>query len=190
MGVPAAFAKIKIAFDARAKARRALSVKAGEALSASKRAIFALHRADAVTAKDLLDIAAAALVEVEQATKAFPDLDGEGVLRAALEEYAEARLFVQYIETGSLGALEKRLMAPDIYLAGLSDTTGEIVRFALRQATEGNTAAVEKAFAAVETVITFLYELDLTGYLRTKFDQAKKNLRSLEQLRYEVKMRT
>ncbi len=185
----ATFAKVKTAFEARGLARRELSGTSTEALNASKRAIFALHREDAAGADARLAEASTALAHCAKLLRGFPDLDGEGVFRAALEEYAEARLFAQYVEKGLLGSLEKRLMAPGVYLAGLSDTTGEIVRYALRRATEGDRRAVEHAFRTVEAVIAFLYELDLTGYLRTKFDQAKKNLRALEQMRYDLKMR-
>ncbi len=34
-----------------------------------------------------------------------------------------------------------------------------------------------------------LVDLDLTGYLRTKYDQARGHLRKLEQMAYEIKLR-
>ena len=34
-----------------------------------------------------------------------------------------------------------------------------------------------------------LVEFDMTGYLRTKYDQAKRNLRKIEQIDYEIKIR-
>jgi hypothetical protein len=38
-------------------------------------------------------------------------------------------------------------------------------------------------------VVENLLRLDLTGYLRQKFDQAKKNLRQLEQILYDLRLR-
>lgn len=189
MAFPRAFLTVRKAFEGRQRARRALSAQAGEALPLAKRAIFALHRGDRPGALALLAEGALYLAEAAKLIKSHPDLDGEGSYRAALEETAEARLFLGYVEHGTLGGLDRRLMAPDIYLGGLSDATGEIVRLALRQATDGDTKSVQHAHQVVEEAIAFLYELDLTGNLRSKFDQAKKNLRALEQLRYDLRPR-
>jgi hypothetical protein len=34
-----------------------------------------------------------------------------------------------------------------------------------------------------------LVEFDMTGYLRTKYDQAKGNLRKIEQIHYEINLK-
>ncbi|MBU0646429.1 hypothetical protein KJ611_03065 [Patescibacteria group bacterium] len=181
----------KIAQDhaSREKARRQIINQANNALSTAKRAIFALHRDDRKSAQDLLDEAKKIFVNCEKSFKAWPDLAYEGAYLAALEEYAEALLFFGYVKNGKIAAIDQRCMRAQTYLAGLSDTTGEIVRLAIRQATAGNFQSVEQAVKTVEEVIAYLYELDLTSYLRTKFDQAKKNLRHLEEMRYEISLR-
>ena len=38
-------------------------------------------------------------------------------------------------------------------------------------------------------IMAELVEFDMTGYLRTKYDQAKGHLRKIEQVAYEVKLR-
>lgn len=189
MKYPPVLKSVKQHYTASQKARSVVMQKANDALRRSKRAIFAFHRDDVVQAKKLLKETNALFVSCEKIFKTIPKLSEEGSYRAALEEYAEALLYQQYLEKGTFASIPKRAMAPGIYLAGLCDTTGEIVRFALREATEGRPEAVEKAYAAVELVVNYLYELDLTGYLRTKFDQSKKNLSRLEQMRYELQLR-
>ena len=181
----------KIAQDhaSREKARRQIINQANNALSTSKRAIFAMHRDDKKTAQSLLAEAKKIFVSCEKSFKDWPELAYEGAYLAGLEEYAEALLFSGYLKGGEIIAIDQRCMRAKTYLAGLSDTTGEIVRYAVRQATAGNYQAVEQAVKTVEEVIAYLYELDLTSYLRTKFDQAKKNLRHLEQMRYEISLR-
>lgn len=77
-------------------------------------------------------------------------------------------------------------MEPSVYLAGLCDATGELVRWAVRQVTVGNPKAVAGVHETVAGVVEFLLDLDLTGYLRTKFDQAKKNLSRLEEMTYDL----
>lgn len=186
---PTWFAQIQKQSLAHGKARRELVGKAGDALSKSKRAIFALHRDDAKEADVLLRQAALQLADIEKSFRRFPQLEDEGAYRAALEEYAEALLFAGYVRTGRIVRLDTRLSDPSIYLAGLSDATGEMLRYATRQVTLHNGAAVGQAHETVAMVIEFMLDLDLTGYLRTKFDQAKKNLARLEQMTYDLAIR-
>ncbi|MBT5808177.1 hypothetical protein HOI18_02770 [Candidatus Uhrbacteria bacterium] len=189
MKSPKLFSDLKKRHSAREVGRRDLIGRSNEALSRSKRAIFALHRDDPKGAATLLKDAADRFKTIEAKFKRFPDLQHEGAYRAALEEYAEALLFQSYLADRKLGKIDARAMEPSIYLAGLSDTTGEIVRYAMRQVTAGNTQAVEEAREVVAMVIEFLLGMDLTGYLRTKFDQSKKNYRRLEEMVYDLSLR-
>ena len=186
---PAVFKKIQKDYEKRSKTRRLLIGKANDALNHSKRAIFALHRDDAAKATDHLKTAKGLFKDCEKFFSANPDLQYEGAYRAALEEYAEAILFELYVEEKDIGEIEKRAMRGDVYLAGLSDATGEIVRHAMRAVTDGKTQELARAREVVEMVIQFMLDLDLTGYLRTKFDQAKKNLRKLEEMSYDISIR-
>ncbi len=189
MKLPSAFSTIRLRHMALQKARREVLGRSNEALSKSKRAIFALHREDTSSASLLLAQAVELFKQSERLFTSVPELAHEGVYRAALEEYAEARLFQGYLATGKLGKLEARAMDPAIYVGGLCDATGEMVRYALRQVTHGNPQAVQDVHEAVAAVIEFLLDLDLTGYLRTKFDQAKKNLARLEEMTYDLAIR-
>ncbi len=190
MKPPAVFHMLAKRVRDQAKARSELTSRASSALSLSKRAIFALHRDDCVQAQQHLKAARELLHACEKLGKSFSALRNEGVFHAALEEYAEALLFDRFITKGSFGPVDAQAMEAGVYLGGLCDATGELVRYAMRQTTKGNHGEVERAFEATEIVINFLLELDLTGYLRTKFDQAKKNLRHLEQMRYDLHLRS
>lgn len=189
MKSPAIFTQIKKQYQSHAIARREVMTRSNDALSKSKRAIFSLHRGDTPAAISLLSEADILFVICEKHFRVFADLKDEGSFRAALEENAEAQLFLQYVKSEPTGKISARLMDPLIYLGGLADCTGEIVRYAMKQVTAGNTIEVKHAHATVEIMIAFLLDLDLTGYLRTKFDQAKTNLRSLEEMMYELALR-
>ncbi len=186
---PATLSQFQKRYHGQQEARRGLIGTSNEALSKSKRAIFALHRDDPKAAADLLVQAEKLFTKAERSFKKFPALRYEGAYKAALEEYAEALLFEQYLRTGKLGKIHERAMDPYVYLAGLTDTTGEMVRYAVRQVTLGNMKAVGEVYDAVEMVVEYLLDMDLTGYLRTKFDQAKKNLRRLEGMTYDLAIR-
>lgn len=180
---------LRSGYEEHGRARRAIAGNADQAIRRAKQAIFALHRDDRKEAERLLKETKALLAACDAPMKKFPDLRTEGPYIAALEEYAEAQLFAGYVKNGKLGAIDKRTMEPGVYLAGLCDATGEVVRFAMRQVTAGRHEEALKAFKAVEGVIIYLLDMDLTGYLRTKFDQTKRNLRSLEQMVYELSVR-
>jgi predicted translin family RNA/ssDNA-binding protein len=189
MKVPTVFTKLRKEHKAFAKSRREVIGKSNDALNLSKRAIFALHRDDSKTSDRLIEDAKQRFVDCERLTRNHKALVHEGAYRAALEEYAEALLYRQYLHTGTFGTIDARAMGVDIYIAGLSDATGEIVRHVQHCVTQGDISAIQSARVQVEMVITYLLSLDLTGYLRTKFDQAKKNLRRLEEMSYDVSIR-
>ncbi|MBM5789849.1 hypothetical protein FJZ23_02050 [Candidatus Parcubacteria bacterium] len=172
-----------------ARARREVIALSNEALSKSKRAIFAYQREDAKAARTLLKEAAALFAKAEKGMGRDGSLRYEGAYRAALEEYAEALLFGQYLKNGKMGAIDARAMDPQVYLAGLCDATGEIVRHIVRQVTLGNTKPVRAARDTAEGVVEFMLELDATGNLRAKFDQAKGNLKRLEEILYDLSLR-
>lgn len=186
---PSIFTQIQKSYQAQSKARKELMARSNDALSTSKRAIFALHRGDQKTADELLSRVVSQFVAIEKSFRVQPELKEEGSYRAALEEYAEARIFAGYVKSGTIVKLELRANVPSIYLGGLADATGEMVRWATRQVTLGNDGAVREVQEVVAMVIEYMLDLDLTGYLRTKFDQAKKNLSRLEQMTYDLTVR-
>jgi len=171
-------------------ARREVIKFSGDAISAAKRAIFALHRDDAATADKLLAEAEDRIGAVDAAIKVQPDLAGEGSFRAALEEYVEARLYRQYLADGSIGRVAGEYIDDDIYLAGLTDLTGEMQRRQVRLATDGKLAEAKQIKESIEAIVAELLEMDLGGYLRTKFDQTKNNLRRAEDVLYELTLRS
>ena len=154
----------------------------------SKRVIFSLHRGDEKTA-------AASLVEIEKALTHLEKKFGharvseEGAYRAGIEEYVEAKLFYMVSTGKKVDKIKAIKLDPDSYLGGISDLTGEMVRRAINQASAGNFGEVEKIKNAISEIMAELVEFDMTGYLRTKYDQAKNNLRKIEQVAYEVKLR-
>lgn len=164
---------------------------AAVAQGASKRAIFALHRDDAAEANRLLSEAGAALAAIQKLAKKTEGLDEEGSYRAALEEYAEAALYRDFVQSGHVGTLEglPATLDDDAYLGGLSDLTGELQRRQVRVATEGKIDEVKDIKDAIEEIVEALLAMDLGGYLRTKFDQSRNSLRRAEEVLYEMTLR-
>lgn len=154
-------------------------------LHTSKRAIFAAHREDIKRVEELLAEAEKILAGL------FQKFGGEriimeGAYQAGAEEYAEAKMFYQAVKKGKIEAIKEVKLGMESYLGGLCDLTGELVRRAINQAAAGKLAEVEKMRKAIDDIMAELVEFDFTGYLRTKYDQAKNNLRKMEQVNYEI----
>ncbi len=186
---PKLFSRLKKEYDTYEAARRELIGVSNNALSKAKQAIFALHRDDEKEAARLLREVEFTFSELEKRFKKIEGLRWEGAYRAALEEYVEAKLFFEFMHAGKVVEIKTVPLDADSYFAGLSDLTGELTRKCVQRATEGRTKEVEKLVEAVRAIVGELIKFDLTGYLRTKYDQAKQNLRRIEDVLYEVKMR-
>lgn len=186
------FAALKERQASHVAIRRDLISKANAAQAEAKRAIFALHRDDTSGADALLASSAATLNGIRAQIAGRPELADEGAFRAALEEYAEAALYRAWVRDNAVGPVagfDDMGIDHEIYLGGLSDLTGEMQRRQVRLATEGRVAEVGAIKLAIEEIVEQLLQMDLTGYLRTKFDQAKNSLRRAEDVLYEVTLR-
>lgn len=182
--------KIKSAYEQYERAYRALVETANRAQNQAKRAIFAFHRGEAKDGTALLGGAAEMLAGLESGFHTMPMLRYEGAYRAAIEEFVEATLLAQFLgrqPLGNVAAIQE--LDSETYLGGLSDLTGELVRYATHRATHGDTKEVKRAHGALTEVMSFLISLDLTGYLRTKFDQAKQSERKMEQIVYDLSLK-
>lgn len=170
--------------------RRDVIKVAGDAQQMAKKAIFAMQRDDKGGADILLKTAGELLQGLNTKYKTEKDLFTEGSYRAAIEEYTEAVLFQQYLTGSVIGKLKGFTIDSDTLVGGLCDLPGELCRYAIKSATERNFAEVKKCFAAAEEIVAELVDMDLTGYNRQKFDQAKQALNKLQQIAYEVSMKS
>jgi len=113
----------------------------------------------------------------------------EGAYKAGVEEYVEAKMFYLVTCGQKVDKIKKVKLSVDSYLGGICDLTGELVRRAINQAAAGKISEVAKIRETISKIMAGLVEFDMTGYLRTKYDQAKTNLRKIEQINYEINIR-
>lgn len=184
-----------ISIDWIRKQKRAFDVQRAQLLSfaqpvlgGAKRAIFAFHRGELKKGKALLNEAEKQIQKGKAVVKALPSLGAQGPWRAALEEYAEARMFEGFL-SGRFQIKIRFVEDPDLLLGALSDTAGEIARYCVLRATAKDSSEVDRGYAVVIEIVELLAELDLTGSLRSKFDQSKQHLRKLEEIRYDLSKR-
>lgn len=183
------FQKVRQELIGYSEKRREVIKAAGDAQHHAKRAIFALQRDAKKEADESLSKAKELLQGLQKRYAKEPDLFSEGSYRAALEEYVEAVLFQDILTSKELGALTGLPVDSDLYISGLCDVPGELVRYAIKCATDRDFKTVHTMYAAAEAIIAELISMDLTGYHRQKFDQAKQALGKLQQIVYEVSLK-
>ena len=180
--------KLKNKHDKKISERRQIISLANVVLHNSKRVIFSLHRGDVKKAESMLEEIEKVLMKLEKKFS-FDRINKEGSYKAGAEEYVEAKMFYLSFTGKKLNEFKKINLEYDSYLGGLCDLTGELVRRATNQAAAGKTKEVLKIKKEINDIMAELVEFDMTGYLRTKYDQAKRNLRKIEQIDYEIKIR-
>ncbi len=158
-------------------------------LQASKEAIFATHREDYKGAQQSIAKAEKIVKDLKKNYDKSNRLQFEGSYLAAIEEYVEAKYFYAMMKNQKLDILKGGNVSAEGYINGLADVTGELVRQAVLQSTAGNFKNLGKYREFTEDVIGFMMNLYLTGHSRQKFDETKRNLKRLEQILYEVKIR-
>ncbi|MCK5459846.1 hypothetical protein KAI52_01920 [Candidatus Parcubacteria bacterium] len=172
------------------KSRRMLIKESGEILSLSKRAIFSFHRDDFEQGNIFIEKAEDCLSSIQ---KRFIEKDisllQEGSLKAAQEEFIEAKFFSLALTEKDLGKIKDIEINYESYIGGLCDLTGELTRKSVNLAIAGDFKKVFYFKEFIEEIIGEIIQFDLTGYLRVKYDQAKNNLRKTEKICYDIKMR-
>jgi len=143
----------------------------------SKQAILLIHQERLGEAKKLLKEADKLFSTIKKLTKEYPDLFYSGIVNAAFQEYAEARILLCLVEEKPLVATET-LSIPSIdYALGLADVIGELRRRALDMLRKGKVKIAEKCLEMMEQIHSELMAMDdaymLVPGLRRKCDVAR-----------------
>ncbi|MBU0722020.1 hypothetical protein KKA93_01000 [Patescibacteria group bacterium] len=180
--------QLKKEYDSHESERRQIISLSNVVLHDSKRVIFSLHRWD--TKK-----AASSLIEIEKILSnlekkfGYTRLAQEGSYKAGVEEYVEAKMLYKIVSGEKIDIIKGIIINAESYLGGICDLTGELVRQAINQASTGKPEQAARIKKIINDIMAELVEFDMTGYLRTKYDQAKGNLRKIEQINYEINLR-
>ncbi len=187
--INAAFvSKLKSDYSKREQERRQIISRSNDVLFQAKKTIFALQREELKTAEEKLLSMETILKKMEK-DFSFNRLREEGAYHAAAEEYVEAKTLAAIIAGKKITPIKGLNLGYDSYLGGFCDLIGEMVRFATNRAAKGKYESVAEMKDKGEEIMNSLLDFDLTGYLRTKYDQARGHLRKLEQMAYEIRLR-
>ncbi len=169
--------------------RGILNKTSSEVLSKSKQAIFTAHDGEIKEAEKILKQARDLLKELNEKYNRSNRLQFEGSYRACVEEFLEANFFIAVLKNQELKLYKDFDFGPEEYIGGLCDLTGELVRQAVLLGNKKNLNKIKKYTQITKQVVGFMMKLYLSGKTRQKFDEAKRNLKRLEQIIYEINLR-
>lgn len=146
----------------------------------SKQAIYSLHRKEIKEAEALLEQARKKMKNCKQYVGAYDN---------SLEEYAEAAAYLGFIK-GKIPDEKDLGIDTETYLGGLCDLTGELARLAVFSVVEENYKQVKKIKDVVSDIYDEFLKFDFrNGELRKKSDSIKWNLKKIEEILYDLKIR-
>lgn len=183
------FTELLTSYKNYTKLRDQVIVDSRQILRNSKQAIFSLHRDELDRAGEILQDTENKILDLEKLFSKEKKLKSEGSYREALEEYIEASMFYEFLKTGNVDFKSQVATTFNDLIGGISDLTGEILRKAIQAVTKGDIEKVEEYQKAIQEIIGELIKFDLLGKLRGKYDQAKRNLRKIEEVAYDLKIR-
>lgn len=149
-----------------------------KATSLSKQAILLIHQKKQLDAEKIVKDATEKIINLYNLAKQYPDIIYCGMFSDALQEYAEANIFLTLIKENRL-ITPKEINVPSIeYTLGLADVIGEYRRLALDTLREGDVEKGEKYLNIMDEIFIELLSLDeaymLVPGLRRKTDVARK----------------
>jgi len=149
-----------------------------KALSLSKQAILRIHQKRFEEGKKLIENATAAILRLQGLAEEYPKIIYGGMFSAALQEYAEANIFLKLIEESRFVST-KEINVPAVdYVLGLADAVGEYRRLTLDALREGNVVKGEECLEIMDEIYVELMGMDeafvLVPGLRRKCDVARK----------------
>jgi predicted translin family RNA/ssDNA-binding protein len=158
--------------------------KSREIINISKKIIYALHRNDIKSA--FLHVK-----EIEKKKKALGSVQLDtNINQTALQEYAEALCYYHFIKNKKIPTRASLKIDNESYLMGLCDLTGELVRKAVNEAIKKNFRKAMEIKELVDEIYGEFLKFNLrNSELRRKSDQIKWNLRKLEDIVFELKLK-
>ncbi|MEM2676955.1 MAG: hypothetical protein QXJ77_03510 [Candidatus Bathyarchaeia archaeon] len=170
--------QIRRELKAKEKIRNRIQSDMRRATSISKQAILFIHQGKLKEAKRLLVKAKEIISRLNEMEKEHPDIIHSGLFDVALQEYAEANIFLTLIEENRF-ITPTEINVPSLdYVLGLADVIGEYRRLALDALREGDMQKSEECLRVMDEIYTELMAMDeaymLVPGLRRKCDIARK----------------
>ncbi len=178
------FQEIRKELDEFEKKREEIIQKSRKIIQLSKQVIYAAQR-------DELNESEKALKEMKKELKDLGNHSFDTDLhKTALQEYVEAVCYFEFVKNERIPTSKEIGVNSEYYLLGICDLTGELVRKAVNDVINKNYDDFKKIKNLVEEIYGEFLKFNFrNGELRKKSGSIKWNLKKLEDMEYELKMR-
>ena len=156
----------------------------------SKQIIYNTHRNNLDKAESGVKEIKKLIVSFNKTAEKDPELLYSGTYRSALQEYVEAVAYFSFVKEKIIPSRKDLNIRLECYLLGLCDLTGELVRNAILSATKEKYSEVKSVYSLVEEIFNNMLQFDFRNSdLRKKFDGVKYDLKKLEDLVLQLKLK-
>lgn len=170
--------------------RENLIKKSRDLIKLSKQIIYSVHRDDIEPAEKLIKDMNEGLNELNKIAAKSSSLEEAGSYRVAVGEYVEAMLYFEFVKNKKIPGHKDLGVEVFPYLLGLCDLTGELVRKAVFLAGKDKSKDVLLIKDLVDEIYGELLKFDVReNELRRKLDSVKYDLKKLEDLVLELKLK-
>ncbi len=184
------FTQLKEQYDATDANREQIIIRSREIQKDAKKAIYMLHRNDREEATTLIEKTKQNITQATNLLSQSESLDSVGALNAATEEYVEAICFLSFLQGKQIPTADQLEINNETYLGGLSDLTGELVRAAVQMAIDDSFEKLIPIRELIDELYGHLLMFNFrNGNLRKKFDAVKYNLKKIEDLLLDLKLK-
>lgn len=136
--------------------------------------------------RNQIDSAKLKIVEAEEALNKVKDLQEEkqgnyhlGIIYAAMQEYAEAKLLHELFTTGKIPSYEEIKVTEAAYLLGVADLIGELRRYVLEKLVEGEIVEAKTYYETMKELYATFMQVECGKNLVSDFRRKKDTARIL-----------
>ena len=170
--------------------RELLIKQTRDVIKLSKTIIYAVHRNEFKIAQQGITDSKKIIIDLKKKIAKEPELYFEGSYRAAIQEYVKAFLYYTFAKEKRIATRKETDVDTEHYLLGICDLTGELARRAIVSATNDRYEDVMPIRNVVEQLFEELMSFDFRGGdLRKKLDQIKYDMRRLDDVAFQLKMK-
>ena len=184
------FKEMRAEFNSFDDNRELVIKKSRDILKLSKQIIYSVHRDDLKEAEKLVKSIESEKKKIINTIRKNSKLESIGAYRVAVGEYVESMLYYYFIKEKKIVTHKFLKVTTEHYLLGLIDLTGELGRKAVQLAGKGDFKEVVLIRDAVSEIYGELLKFDFRDSdMRRKFDSVKYDLKKLEDLVLDLKLK-
>ncbi|MBN1503180.1 hypothetical protein JW930_06555 [Candidatus Woesearchaeota archaeon] len=170
--------------------REEIIIHSRRILKLSKQAIYALHRNQLAESDKYLNTASAIIEQLRTKISASPLDPSTNIFSSALQEYTEAKCYYCFLNEQRLPTSVELKIDFENYLLGICDLTGELERRAVHSVIKEDFSQVKIIHEMVQSIFQEFLKFDFrNSELRKKSDAIKWNLKRIESVLYDLKLR-